>query len=938
MSKKVILLLIVSIFLISFVNAQSTQYSKIFLSPFYRLSMSQNINYSYTLNIEKPANTLVNVQSAIISFDVYISPTVTFNLWVNNLPCNNPTYTISTTYASAGQSRITFDCSNVITKEGNYNVVIKPTQQNTGAITGWADISYSLSPSGSMTMHGTEYQAGQSAKLWLQLLDANTTEVTSGVCYIDIYTPYNTEFVERAPMTNLLHDGIYYYDITEVPIVSGVYPAISTCYYVSTQTNNNFTSVTMLNGTLDSGDITRTTVLDTSYLGMTESAVGSGNPRRISVEFNSSYKLCNISESLLTGVSLYWTGRWNSNIGNDDMTFNIYNYTSGSWVALSNKVSGTGTGVKSVSNSLSLNNLTEAGLVNSSGSNLRLRINDTFLADATSSSFDTDYLSVTCDQLASPGWQQVKGSSEMHVTSTEDYLVTVTDYDVALGNLNTTLYNGTVINEIYYTGIFTNKFTVEPTGSTTQTYNIEYQGLHSLPANSYISFYKINATGYYPYNFTTQAQTTEGHNSLNFQVTLAPLENAQFEVHARNTWESEFRSINTGILAVYPLLSAGCDLWAIANNETPYPYIVTKNQTTEVHTPFYRACNNWYDDYYWFNQTYTKGVDDKNLLVNYIDDVAEIERGYFLQIESDYFSNNFAGSKLKDVTYLLLQDFATTGIYSNLVMADPLNRSDMFGNRFFANVSDGRINTQYLYLLNQTVNNMSINYTQIADFVWSSPNRSITNQVTINETSLISSIASAIWGWTGSISSTVTNTFSSVFWSNANYTEISRYVWEYGNRSLTFYQVNNISVSDIFNYLNGSLTIVDTYNYSKSAEYTWMYVDRNLTSTLINNLTVDQIWSFYNRSLSDNGNLQIWNYPSRNLTDNLTSDLPLQIWSYQNRTLTYYTINLTEFLGMIANYTYSDVGIPFLPSQQQYQVVNYNLNVILVSPQYAGNY
>jgi len=890
--------------------------------------MSQNTNYSYTLNIEKPANTLMSVQSAIISFDVYISPTVTFNLWVNNQPCNNPSYTISTTYASAGQSRITFDCGNVITKEGTYNVIIKPTQQNTGAITGWADISYSISPSGKMTMHGTEYSFGQSAKLWLQLLDANTTAVTGGVCYIDIYTPNNQIFVERATMSNLNHDGIYYYDISEVPILSGVYPAISTCYYISSQTFNNFTSVSFLNGTLSSGTITDTAILDINYLQTTESIAGLGNPRRIHEEFNISRNVCDISEALLTGISIYWTGKWNSNVANDVLTLNVYNYTSDSWIALPNGISGSGISVKSVTNTFSLSNITKAGLVNSTGGNFRLRINDTFLADATSSSFDTDYLSVACDQLSSSGWQQVKGSSEMHVTSELDYVTTLDDYHLSLGNLNTTLYDGTVINEIYYTGIFVNRFTIEPTSSITQTYNIEYQGLHSLPANSYISFYKINATGYYPYNFTTQAQTTEGHNSLNFQVTLAPLENAQFEIHARNTWESEFRSINTGVLAVYPLLSAGCDLWAIANNETPYPYIVPKNQTTEVHTPFYRSCNNWYDDYYWFNKTYTSGVNDKTFLANYIGSDIDVERSMYLQIESDYFSNNFAGNKLKDLTYLLLQDLSTTGIYSNLVMADSLNRSNMAGNRFFANVSDGRINTQYLLLLNSTVQNTPINYSKIAEFVWNYNNRTTVslNPSTINETSLISSIAGAIWGWTGSVSSTITNTFSSVFWSNANYTEISRYVWEYNNRSLTFYQVNNISVSEIFNYLNGSLSVVDNYNYSKSAEMTWSAVDRNLTVYPIgNNITISDIWSYYNRSLSDNGVLQIWGM------NNISAD----VWSYQNRTLTYYSINLTDLLMMVSNYTYSDVGFNLLPSQQYYQFTG-NLNVILISPQYIG--
>ena len=126
--KLLLLLLIISILFSTIVIAQepTQQFNKIFLNPFYRQSMSQNTNYNYVVDITPP-DKISKVNSAIISFDVYINPSISFSLLVNDNSCNNPIYNISTTFSSAGQSRITFDCSNVITKTGSYNIVLRPS-------------------------------------------------------------------------------------------------------------------------------------------------------------------------------------------------------------------------------------------------------------------------------------------------------------------------------------------------------------------------------------------------------------------------------------------------------------------------------------------------------------------------------------------------------------------------------------------------------------------------------------------------------------------------------------------------------------------------------------------------------------------------------------------------------------------------------------------
>ena len=214
---------------------QSQQYNKLYLNPFYRSSMTNGQNYSYDVNINPP-DKVSSVASAIVSFDIYINPTVTFNLWVNNKPCKNPSYTVSTTYAGAGQARVTFDCSNVMTSSGTYLLILQPTQANTGTVNGWIDLTYVNNPQGSLLISGTEYSPGESATIFLQLKDTQGLARNDGTCYLDIWYPANISSVhpytiQDAPMLKALgDDGMYYYDLI-APSTLGVYMLSAKCSY-----------------------------------------------------------------------------------------------------------------------------------------------------------------------------------------------------------------------------------------------------------------------------------------------------------------------------------------------------------------------------------------------------------------------------------------------------------------------------------------------------------------------------------------------------------------------------------------------------------------------------------------------------------------------------------------------------------------------------------
>jgi hypothetical protein len=231
---------IISLIILSFPNilADSTQqYNKIFLNPVYRPSMSQNTNYTYTVNVTPPDGVSA-IKSAIISFEVYITPTVTFFGYVDGRPCNTQNYTISTTYASSGLGKINFDCSNQIKKSGNYTFTLRPTQANTGASTGWLDLTYMNNPS-SIDTRGTEYQPNDNARIFARLLDGNSRPINIASCNSTVYYPNNTKLLNSIPLT-LLEKGIYYYDFI-TPNVTGNYITVFDCVTPSIPFRQNVT-------------------------------------------------------------------------------------------------------------------------------------------------------------------------------------------------------------------------------------------------------------------------------------------------------------------------------------------------------------------------------------------------------------------------------------------------------------------------------------------------------------------------------------------------------------------------------------------------------------------------------------------------------------------------------------------------------------------------
>lgn len=765
-------ILFLIIFSVSFISADQTL-KTITANLLYTSSVNANQNYSiiFLLNapdkISKIYSFQINVQGDFIA-------NTSIKFFINNgtgiFYCN-PTWVSPP--INVYNYNIHFECSNYFYNFIGGNITIGfSVNKSASNIQPSLLINYYNNPAGNLIMHGTEYTVGQIGKVWIQLLDSNNSAILNAVCYTDIYTPDGGTLIERATMTNMNHDGIYYYDLN-IPITQGVYPAIATCYYTAGQTFNFGTAIGFVNGTLDGGSLNDTHVADGVYMLTTESTVI--NPRRYWAEVNfTTGPICsNISELLLNGVTFYWTGRWNSNIGNDDMTISVWNYTSNSWKVLNNTVSASGSGIKSVSNSISLINITTAGFVNSTGTGLRLKFNDTTLADTVSTGLDYDYLAVSCDQILNPQWQQVKGSSELHVTSDQDYQINNDNFFVNY-TIKTILFNFTNITESYYTGIFINRFTLASGTSNNKTETISYSPFGSLPCNSILSFYEIINNSYYPiYNFTSMAATTSGTCYLTFSSNLTKGGNHNYEVHARNTFESEIRSTNTGVGAIYPLINSGCLLWQLSHGLPNY--ITPKNQTNTQYDYYYRACSNWYDDYYWFNITYATSLNDKNNITDLAD---------YLNYQGDYYSLKFAEDKLNVLTELLLNNLEAVASYSKLLIDNPLGGLvNVTDQQYFANYSTMYENWKLLNL-SCYGGKCHVNGTD----VWTYYNRSLT-ELNVNATVIVNTtaIAQEVWAFNGTVNSNLLNQFSQSVWTYTGSivtinNQIAQNVWNYSAR------------------------------------------------------------------------------------------------------------------------------------------------------------
>jgi len=418
LSKNLLLIILLTIIMASMTKAiEPTQtYSKVLINPYYTETFTKNLIYNYTLSVNPPDG-ITNVTLAIINFNLYVtSSPQTFLLTINNASCKNPSYVASL----SGFAQISFDCTNIINKIGNYNLTLTSTKDS-GGLTGWLDLTYMNKPTGTINLFGTEYQAGSRGTIFLQLNDEQNLPINNGHCKADIYYPsnYNTShpiWIKEAPLIfKEGSNGLYYYDLV-TPDYEGIYMLSATCSY---RYDGGF--IYSMEGS-EINKPTRTTTYGT-YIGDTiflndyeewiytqcSSSSGGTKSCQATYDYNTTIHFTNLTN--ITDISLYYMGESSVKA---ILSFEAYNWTNSNWIQLNNNLtySGTSPNVPIGIGEFISNTIPISGTI-SNDKIIRVRLTSTF--GSTYYEFD-NWLNINI-LTASGNIIELKGSGELHITN-----------------------------------------------------------------------------------------------------------------------------------------------------------------------------------------------------------------------------------------------------------------------------------------------------------------------------------------------------------------------------------------------------------------------------------------------------------------------------------------------------------------------------------------
>lgn len=755
--KKLIPILLLVLVSFSFVLAIQPQqsYNKKFLDPLYTESLNKNQIMTYNLTVDTPDG-ISSVENAMVTFQVWQNPSVRYYLWVNGQTCNTPSFYVSTTYANAGEGTIFFDCSNVITKEGKYTVELKPSK-NTGTITGWIDLTYTNNPKANIKVHGTEYKPGDAAKSWLQLIDASGDYVNNALCFVDIYDHNNNQVLEFSPMINSNHDGVYYKNL-QAPQAQGVYPVIARCYYNGYDAAYNMTSVTIDEGSITANDFTDTYVSDGTRFKIKEDSSKS-------IDVTHTFTGITIPPANVTlAIGLYWEGRWSDTPTNDNLIFSIYNYTSNSWITFPNEVYAI-TGNQVVTNAFSETgkNLEDLGYISSSGE-VKIRVIDTGISDTQRTVFQTDEMHVLIGTAGAAEWQNVKGASELHISS--DKLWT------------TKVESGQVFNNTWPGNFDYNVTLSSQTSQFEDNQHIYVELPTPFPCHHvqalYVDGVEMNFTGKDPINPETAGCSVEWDQSLNkganYNVRIVS-ENYFKEIES--TWETESAFD-------YDMVKIACKNYQVTNGYADFTIPQTEEPENVYDDKFMAVCSDYLNTYYHFNKSYNEDF--------------EINKGTLTAVEMDSLDEQWRHmtyliNRLQTESINILGGLTTGASYSTALITNPTGQPLPAWATYWANFSTSYLNFKQLYGLTTGAIPISINQTSIAQAVWD-----YTGSINSN---LLSQIATSVWSY----ASRVLTAFNFNVVDEQN---ISNVVWNNTNRSLTQavqVAVNTTEISDkVWNY------------------------------------------------------------------------------------------------------------------------------------------
>ena len=826
-------ILLFSLNLVSSASEPTQQFNKIFLSPFYVSSSTQNVNTPFTL-VLNPPDKIGSVISAVIGFDVWINPSVNFTLLVNGQSCNNPSYYISTTYASAGKTTITFDCKNVITTSGTYSVILK-ANKDTGALTGWLDFTYINSPKGEVRLFGTEYQGGDIGTTFVQLLDANQKSINTASCFVSSYYPNKTMWWNNNVMTYLTgSEGLYYKDFIS-PNVVGVYMLSSTCYDPATSFTDDFTDFSKIQS------YTNVTIIPTHQITLTKltNSTGLKNPSA----YNSTYAEWTNPQNAIGSNDLRATTSVTGEM-NDWYNFNFSipseSIINGIIVSLEGSTPSGTTGVDVEISRRGGLNYTATGYgytTTSSTDAIRILGNSTDLwgrTDWTSNDFNSTNFRLRLTKTGTAGVNHRIDNILVNVSYTFPY--SLARGDTQSIDINLTGYLWKNFSATY--SLNGGNITFEVRNQNNVTLCTGFGDISNCANNtSPIRLYALLTT-----NGTTDNPPTLDDWKLTWLIngTIQQTQGSG-ELHITNY----ISGLNTSINNIQINHSAIAEaVWTYENrNLTYYPAI---NETSIASAIWGWTGSISSSILNFFSIAIWSAV---NRTLTYYEDTTNYTKiGQYVWTYSD-----------RNLTYYVVNNLSPEDVWNyasrNITFTEHLDTTNYTQIQNMINSIGDKTNyTQIQDMLNQLNLSDKTNYSLIASFFVSPSD--LTNYTLIYE--LIENQTRI---------------------DMANYSKIAQYVWFYVDRNLTTTQTNNLTAEDVWNYYNRSLT-------QDIPMQIWSYTNRNLTTDI-----PFDVWSYYNRSLT------YYTINLTELIDMINAynftDTPILLPNYNGNQIISYTLNVT---------------------------------------------
>jgi len=207
------------------------------------------------------------------------------------------------------------------------------------------EISSTVQKGAGLTIHGTEYKAGETATIFLQLRDAVGNPINNGVCYLDLFAPNKTKVLGKAPMLYTAYsDGLYFYDYN-LPASTGLYMVSATCTY-SNYIRHYYTLTAggwnpfeygcgdeLINGTVSVGGALQGAVIQLNNLmdwAYVYQVAGAGGTKAVNSTFvwNASDANCKVNKTNTQELSFYYMGETYNPIV---MNFYAWNWVSSAW-------------------------------------------------------------------------------------------------------------------------------------------------------------------------------------------------------------------------------------------------------------------------------------------------------------------------------------------------------------------------------------------------------------------------------------------------------------------------------------------------------------------------------------------------------------------------------------------------------------------------------